>query len=72
MDRFIKFFKSLKPNQIFMIVGAALMTLGGVGTVAGLTVTEGLELYVFGAGLLIFLLGGVMASMRAYIEGKKK
>ncbi len=72
IEKLIKFFKSLKPNQIFMIVGTLGMVLGAVGTVGGYTVVPGEETMVFVAGVVIFLLGGAMASMRAYMEAKKK
>ncbi len=73
MDKLIKFFKSLKPNQIFMIVGTLGMILGAVGTIGGYTVIPGEETMVFGAGVVFFLLGGAMASYRTHkMESKKK
>lgn len=72
MDKFIKLIKNLQPNKIFMIIGFITMAYGGLGEIAGYSVVSGEERLVFITGVFLFVFGGLMAMLKAYMEGKSK
>jgi len=70
-DKYFKMAMQVRPNQWSMLVGFVFMVYGAVGTLAGITVTPGLEVPIFYSGLVLFMLGLGMAFYRGVKTGGK-